>query len=111
MANGNDSLPWHDFEKNAEKIFQEFQPLAEKNGFEVTFRIRLHPFHNDSATVRDAVLAAIQRGAMHFEGRKHDIIKIDFTKSWAEQILNENSWGKLFRDFSPRIVAILLHES
>jgi hypothetical protein len=96
------------FEKDMEKLFKEFLPLAEKKDFMVCFRIKLHEFHQDSITVANGLLAARQRGVFHFDGKKHDIITIDFTKEWAESILKDNPWGELFQEFSPKIIETFL---
>ena len=88
------------------KIFQEFSKYAKQSGVEMRFRIRLHPFHSDSAVIHHGILSAEQRGIIRFNGLRNIII-ICLTKEMAEEMLNSIDQGKLFSDFAERIIYIL----
>ena len=43
-------------------LFPEIRKEVENRGLKVAFRIRPHPIHGDSMTLREAILSALQRG-------------------------------------------------
>ena len=97
------------FEEDIAKLFQEFKVYAEQNGFEVLFRIQLHPFHGDSETIHQGILQAMQMGIITLDSPGNRIIRMKLTKDQAIAILNDITGGKLFTNFVLRIIDIFSH--
>lgn len=97
------------FEEAMAKTFQEFTEYANQEGVELRFRIRLHPFHNDSETIHSGLLGAVQRRIISFDSPGNEIIRIKLTKDEASAILNTVTEGRLFVGFADRIIEIFLH--
>lgn len=104
---GHKTIPLNEFfEKAMAKIFQEFTEHAKQNDFEMRFRIRPHPLHGDSGTIHNGVLGAMQRRIISLDSPANDVIRIKLTKDLAKVILDDMTSGKLFIDFSDRIIEI-----
>lgn len=97
------------FEEDVVKIFEAFKIYAGQNGFELPFRIRLHPFHKDSETIHNGILSAMQRGIITLDSPRNEKIRIKLTKDEATAILDDMPGGKLFVSFAKRIIEIFSH--
>ena len=70
------------------KVFSEdLGEQAELHNLDIRFRIRQHPIHGDSFTLRDAILSAALRGLLTFDVPGGDI-RLQINASWAQDILS-----------------------
>ena len=90
-------------------IVWDFISYAKKRGIELCFRIRLHPFHGDSKTIYEGILTAAQMGIISLDSPGNRIIRIRLTKERANAILGHVTGGKLFIEFTDRIIDIFSH--
>ena len=97
------------FERAMERVFRELTDYAKKKGVELRFRIRLHPFHGDSQTIYRGILTAAQMGIIALDSPGNRIIRIRLTKERANAILGHVTGGKLFIEFTDRIIDIFSH--
>lgn len=67
--------------------FEEFLGRAAGEKLDVQFRIRLHPFHQDSLTVRNEICHAAQRDLISLDNPEYQEIRLKLTKDDAEEIL------------------------
>jgi hypothetical protein len=77
-------------------VFEEFMKRATSENLDVRFRIRLHPFHQDSITVRNAICHAAQRDLIGFDNPEYQEIRLKLTKDEAERILATLPTKELF---------------
>lgn len=94
-------------EEAIDTIFQEFKDCAEQRGFDLRFRIRLHPVHGDSETIHRGILRAAQMGIISLDSPGNRIIRIRLTQDMANAILSNLAAGTLFIELTDRIIDIL----
>ena len=76
------------FDRAFAKVFSEdLEEQAELHNLDICFRIRQHPIHGDSFTLRDAILSAALRGLLTFDVPGGDI-RFRINASWAQEILS-----------------------
>jgi len=82
------------FDRSLVPVFQKLQELAPSKGLDIQFRIRLHPFHGDSITVRTAIYSAAQHGLISLDNPEYQDIQFKIDKEQANQILGNVPGGK-----------------
>ena len=95
------------FEEKMANVFTEFDKFSQENGYEMAFRIRLHPFHNDSIVAYKGILGAEQKGLISINSREQ-VITIKVNKETADELLKVIPGGKLFSKLPEKIIGILL---
>lgn len=75
------------FDKAVAPLFQKLQGIALDQGLDLRFRIRLHEFHDDSATVRDAIYSAAQRGLISLDNPEYQDIRLKIGREHASRML------------------------
>lgn len=89
------------FDKGIVPAFNKLLQVAEKFGLEIPFRIRLHQFHGDSITVRNAIYGAAQRGLVSLDNPEYQDVRFQISRDQAENILHDIPGGKdLFIDLA-----------
>jgi hypothetical protein len=76
--------------------FEEFRKLAAAENLDVQFRIRLHPFHQDSITVKNEICHAAQQNLISLDNPEYQEIRLKLTKDEAEEILATFPTKELF---------------
>lgn len=69
-------------------VFEEFHKSAIDENLDVQFRIRLHPFHRDSISMRKAIFKAAQRDLISFDNPEFQDIRLKLTKDEANKVLS-----------------------
>jgi hypothetical protein len=96
------------FDKAVARTFNKLQRMADEEGLNIRFRIRLHPLHGDSAIVRDSITNAVKRDLISLDNPVYQDIRLKLNPSEAEQYLSELPGGApLFR----QLVEEFLHSS
>ena len=73
----------------AETFANDLRPMADAEDIELDFRIRLHPIHGDSLTVRDGISNAAQRDLISLDNPEYQDIRLKLTPKDAEPILEQ----------------------
>lgn len=81
------------FDRASAGAFEEFQRLARERNVELGFRIRLHPTHGDSITVRDSLANAAQRDLVSFDNPEYQDIRLKIGVTEARAILSAMPGG------------------
>lgn len=76
--------------------FDEFRKLAAAENLDVQFRIRLHPFHQDSVTVKNEISYAAQQNLISLDNPEYQEIRLKLTKDEAEEVLATLPTRELF---------------
>jgi hypothetical protein len=82
------------FDSSLVPVFEKLQQLAPSKDLDIQFRIRLHPFHGDSITVRDGIYSAAQHGLISLDNPEYQDIQFKIDKEQAAQILEDVPGGK-----------------
>src|SRR4051794_28362718 len=73
------------FDPAIASVFGSLQEQAGKHGdLTIRFRVRPHPVHGDSMTVRNALAAAAQRDIISFDNPEYQDIRIKLSVDDAE---------------------------
>ena len=75
------------FDKALAVLFQELLDRAQQEDLDVRFRIREHPIHGDSTTVRRGISDAAQRGVISLDNPEYQDIRIKLDEYRASRIL------------------------
>jgi len=87
-------------------VFQKLTKLSSEKSIDVRFRIRLHPIHGDSATVRDSITNAAQRDLISLDNPEYQDMRIKIGKQDADKMLSTIPGGKeLFDILSEEFLA------
>ncbi len=93
------------FEEALAPVFDKLKALAVGQGLDLRFRIRLHPFHNDSTTVRDAIYNAAQSGLISLDNPEYQDIRFKISDTQALKMLEDIPGGKeLFLDLAESFI-------
>jgi hypothetical protein len=76
------------FDRALVHVFEKLARLSSERGVDLRFRIRLHPMHGDSVTVRDAIAHAAQRDLISLDNPEFQDIRLKLEKNDAEAILS-----------------------
>lgn len=76
------------FDLALEEAFKELQTAASHHDLDLRFRIRTHPVHKDSATVREALAAAVQRDLISLDNPEYQDMRLKIDEDDAEGILD-----------------------
>lgn len=87
------SLRDEQFDQTLERIFNQLQGAPESRDLDVRFRIRVHPIHGDSGTVRHAIADAAQRGVISLDNPEYQDIRIRLDRDAAKHILADLPGG------------------
>jgi hypothetical protein len=89
------------FDQAIESIVDELMKKARANDIDVRFRVRLHPIHGDSQTVRDALASAAQRDLISFDNPEYQDIRLRIGANDAKAFLDTLPGGvPLFDDLA-----------
>jgi hypothetical protein len=88
------SLRNENFDSSLVPVFEKLQQLAPSKGLDIQFRIRVHPFHGDSITIRGGIYSAAQHGLISLDNPEYQDIQFKFDKEQADQILENVPGGK-----------------
>lgn len=76
-----------------------FNLLLEKSGeLDVRFRIRRHPIHGDSETVREGVFSAAASGMLVLEGPSFTTARLTMSEGFPEALLASLPGGRALYD-------------
>lgn len=81
------------FDRIMHGVFDELVERSSDADVDVRFRIRPHPVHGDSMTLRDAISAAAQRDLISLDNPEYQDIRFKFGPSDAAQILDRLPGG------------------
>jgi hypothetical protein len=70
------------------RLSQDIKQEAENEGMEVKFRIRLHPIHQDSTQLQQALYEAAQRDLISLDNPEFQRIRLKITPDEAPAYLN-----------------------
>ena len=99
------SLRNDQFDSALFSVFQKLYKIANERSLDVRFRIRPHPIHGDSATVRDCITNAAQRDLISLDNPEYQDIRIKIGEEDATQMLSLIPGGKeLFDILSQEIL-------
>lgn len=92
------------FDKAVAEAFNKLQELASEKDIDVRFRVRLHQFHNDSITIRNALYSAAQQGLISLDNPEYQDIRFKIKRTQASEILKtipggEDLFSELAEDF------------
>jgi len=88
-------------------VFEEFLKRSVAENLDVQFRIRLHPFHQDSIIVRNAICDAAQRYLISLDNPEFQDIRLKLTKDEANEILSTLPGSKeLFLKLADRFLDV-----
>ncbi|MDO8559099.1 MAG: hypothetical protein Q7R84_02100 [bacterium] len=82
------------FDEAVDRSFRKLMDLSEKQGIEVSFRIRLHPIYGDSVIIRQEILGAMQRGLVTLDAPGNKVMRIRLTEDEAVALLEEIAGGR-----------------
>lgn len=89
------------FDKSLVPAFNKLLELAPQKQLDIPFRIRLHQFHGDSITVRNAIYGAAQRGLISLDNPEYQDVRFQIGCEEADEILQDIPGGKaLFKDLT-----------
>ncbi len=93
------------FDQAIETIVNELMRTAKAKDIDVRFRVRLHPIHGDSQTVRDALASAAQRDLISFDNPEYQDIRLRIGVNDAKEFLNAIPGGEpLFSDLASKFL-------
>ncbi|MGA2240671.1 MAG: hypothetical protein ABSH11_01340 [Verrucomicrobiota bacterium] len=81
------SLRNDQFDAAVADVFSLLQTIAKKENYNLRFRVRLHPLHSDSSTVRDSVTSAIKRNLISLDNPMFQDIRLKMSKMEAQSYL------------------------
>ena len=85
------------FDGAVASVFKKLEEVARQKHLDLRFRVRLHPFHSDSSTVRDSVTSAVKRDLISLDNPVFQDIRLKMTKPEARGYLSSLPGGeKLF---------------
>jgi hypothetical protein len=82
------------FDRALADAFDELRRLASENHLRLMFRIRLHPIHGDSISIRDGIAMAVRRDLISLDNPIYQTIRVKLSKDEANEILNNVPGGK-----------------
>ena len=82
------------FDKSMAEVFSKLEALAPEKGLDIRFRVRLHEFHNDSITTRNAIYSAAQNGMISLDNPEYQDIRFRIGRGQADEILEIIPGGK-----------------
>lgn len=88
------------FDQALEEAFNELLEAGVTHDLDVRFRIRTHPVHGDSPTVRDALAAAVQRDLISLDNPEYQDMRLKVTQDDAEDLLGRTT---IPRDLAERM--------
>jgi hypothetical protein len=95
------SIRPEEFDQALAPVFSKLYSVAPEKDIDLHFRIKLHDFHGDSITARNAVYSTVQRGLVSLDNPEFQDITFKFNKERAEKILQRVPGGRqLFIDLS-----------
>ncbi len=83
------------FDQAIEQVTRELLARAENDEIDVRFRVRLHPIHGDSQTVRDALASAAQRELISFDNPEYQDIRLKIGPCDAKAFLQGLPGGEV----------------
>ena len=93
------------FDRTLAALFQDFSARAQRQGLDVRFRIRAHPIHGDSTTVRHGISDAAQRGVISLDNPEYQDIRIKLDAPRARRLLETMPGGSaLFTELAHSFV-------
>jgi hypothetical protein len=93
------------FDQALAAVFQALQDAAPAQDLDIRFRIRLHPVHGDSSTVRDSLYQAVQRNLISLDNPEYQDIRLKLTPAEAHAVLLELPGGdKFYADLADRFL-------
>lgn len=75
------------FDGSFKSVFDELNRRAQGEDIDIRFRIKPHPLHGDSSTVRDGIAAAAQRGLISFDSPECQDIRLRLGSDDADELL------------------------
>ena len=75
------------FDRALDSVFRMLTKLSKAQNLDLRFRIRLHPLHGDSSTVRDAISHAAQRDLISLDNPEFQDIRLKLGKTDAKSVL------------------------
>ena len=81
------SLRGQRFDKAVEQTFSALVARAPSLSLDLRFRIRLHPIHGDSSTIRDAISRAAQRDIVGLDNPEFQDVRLKVTGKDAPLLL------------------------
>lgn len=76
------------FDRALDYVYRKLAKHSQSKGIDLRFRIRLHPIHGDSVTVRDAIAHAAQRDLISLDNPEFQDIQLKLEAPEARAILN-----------------------
>lgn len=73
------------FDRALSTTFTKLKELASDESLNVSFRIRPHPFHGDSTTVREAISNAAQRDLVSLDNPEFQDLRLKLSQEEAEE--------------------------
>jgi hypothetical protein len=89
------SLRGDRFDAAVARVFSVLERIAKKDGYDLRFRVRLHPLHSDSSTVRDSVTSAVKRDLISLDNPVFQDIRLKMTKTEARGYLSTLPGGEV----------------
>lgn len=75
-------------------VFERMRKDAASNDLDLRFRVRLHPVHGDSITVRNGIYNAAQRDLISLDNPEFQDIRLKLTSTDAEARLDDLAGGR-----------------
>lgn len=86
-------------------VFQDLEARADQERLDIRFRIRPHPLHGDSATVRDSITHAAQRGLISLDNPDFQDIRLKLAGPEAESLFEHLPGSKkLYADLADKLL-------
>lgn len=82
------------FDKAVAHAFDHLLSNASKNNLNLRFRIRLHPYHQDSQTLRDAITSAVQRDLISLDNPEYQDLRLKIAPDDADFYLKDLPGGE-----------------
>ena len=82
------------FDAAVARVFEKLESVAREKDLDLRFRVRLHPFHSDSSTVRDSVTNAVKRDLISLDNPVFQDIRLKMTKPEAHGYLSSLPGGE-----------------
>ena len=82
------------FDKAVAHTFSLLLSIASENNLNLRFRIRLHPYHQDSQTLRDAITSAVQRDLISLDNPEYQDLRLKIAPNDAEFYLRDLPGGQ-----------------
>lgn len=83
------------FDRAIAHIVESLMKQAETKDIDVRFRVRLHPVHGDSSTIRDSITQAAQRDLISLDNPEYQDVRLKISAEDASVFLSSLPGGEV----------------